>query len=159
MKLKRIIAIACTAAMMVSLISGCGGASDKGQKEAVKEAEGTAKEDLPLAKYPETVTVHLGGKMNPNAKIPKGMSFEDNSYTRLLKENLNIQVVYDWTASTSDYDEKMSLCIGSNTIPEIMNVNATQYRALLKYDMIQPLDDYFDDYASDALKSYVKSSK
>ena len=35
MKLKRIIAIACTAAMTVSLISGCGGASDKGQKEAV----------------------------------------------------------------------------------------------------------------------------
>ena len=75
MKLKRIIAIACTAAMTVSLISGCGGASDKGQKEAVKEAEGTAKEDLPLAKYPETVTVHLGGKLNPNAQIPKGMSF------------------------------------------------------------------------------------
>lgn len=47
--------------------------------------------------------------MNPNAKIPKGMSFEDNSYTRLLKENLNIQVVYDWTASTSDYDENESL--------------------------------------------------
>lgn len=86
MKLKRIIAIACTAAMTVSLISGCGGASDKGQKEAVKEAEGTAKEDLPLAKYPETVTVHLGGKMNPNAKIPKGMSFEDNSYTILTFE-------------------------------------------------------------------------
>lgn len=36
----------------------------------------------------------------------------------------------------------MSLCIGSNTVPEIMNVNAAQYRALLKYDMIQPLDDY-----------------
>ena len=52
MKLKRIIAIACTAAMTVSLISGCGGASDKGQKEAVKEAEGTAKEDLPSGKIP-----------------------------------------------------------------------------------------------------------
>ncbi len=64
MKLKRVIAIACTAAMTASLISGCGGSSDEGQKEAVKEAEGTAKEDLPLAKYPETVTVHLGGKMN-----------------------------------------------------------------------------------------------
>ena len=53
MKLKRVIAIACTAAMTASLISGCGGSSDEGQKEAVKEAEGTAKEDLPLAKYPE----------------------------------------------------------------------------------------------------------
>ena len=45
MKLKRVIAIACTAAMTASLISGCGGSSDEGQKEAVKEAEGTAKED------------------------------------------------------------------------------------------------------------------
>lgn len=106
MKLKRVIAIACTAVMTASLISGCGGSSDEGQKEAVKEAEGTAKEDLPLAKYPETVTVHLGGKMNPNAKIPEGMSFEDNSYTRLLKDDLNIEVVYDWVASMSDYDEK-----------------------------------------------------
>ena len=64
MKLKRIIAIACTAAMTVSLISGCGGASDKGQKEALKEAEGTAKEDLPLAKYPETVTDRKSTRLN-----------------------------------------------------------------------------------------------
>lgn len=52
MKLKRIIAIACTAAMTVSLISGCGGASDKGQKEAVKEAEGTAKRRSASGKIP-----------------------------------------------------------------------------------------------------------
>ena len=95
--------------------------------------------------------------MNPNAKIPDGMSYEDNSYTRFLKDDLNIKVVYDWVASSSDYDEKMNLCIGSGTIPEMMNVNAAQYRALLKYDMIQPLDQYFEDYASDALKGYVES--
>ena len=158
MKMKRLISVMCVAGMMVSMITGCGGSSDDGaQKDAVKEAEGTAKEDLPLAKYPETVTVHLGGSMNPNAKIPEGMSYDDNSYTRMLKEDLNIEVVYDWVASQSDYTEKMSLSIGSNTVPELMNVNSTQYRALLKYDMIQPLDQYFDDYASEALKSYVAS--
>ncbi len=157
MNLKRIISLAAATSILVSSLSGCGGSSDDEQKTAVKEAESTSKEELPLAKYPETVTVHLGGAMNPNAKIPDGMSYDDNSYTRLLKEDLNIEVVYDWVASSSDYDEKMSLCIGSNSVPELMNVNATQYRALLKYDMIQPLDQYFDDYASDALKSYVKS--
>ena len=158
MKMKRLISVMCVAGMMVSMITGCGGSSDDGaQKDAVKEAEGTAKEDLPLAKYPETVTVHLGGSMNPNAKIPEGMSYDDNSYTRMLKEDLNIEIVYDWVASQSDYTEKMSLSIGSNTVPELMNVNSTQYRALLKYDMIQPLDQYFDDYASEALKSYVAS--
>ena len=106
----------CAAAMLASLVSGCGASPGGEQKEAVKEAEGTAKEDLPLAKYPETVTVHMGGKMNPNAKIPEGMSFDDNSYTRLLKEDLNIEIVYDWVASMSDFDEKTSLCIGSNNV-------------------------------------------
>ena len=48
MKLKRVIAIACTAAMTASLISGCGGSSDEGQKEAVKEAEGNSKRKICL---------------------------------------------------------------------------------------------------------------
>ena len=157
MKKKQWIAFACAMALGVTSLAGCGKSEENTQKKAVGEAEGTAKEDLPLSKYPETVTVHLGGSMNSNAKIPDGMSYDDNSYTRLLKEDLNIEVAYDWVASSTDYDEKMNLCIGSNTIPELMNVNATQYRALLKYDMIQPLDQYFDDYASDELKAYVES--
>ena len=152
MKQKRIIALVSATALVATALAGCGKTSEENtQKTAVGEAEGTAKEDLPFSKYAETVTVHLGGSMNPNAKIPDGMSYEDNSYTRLLKEDFNIEVVYDWVASSSDFDEKMNLCIGSGTIPEMMNVNAAQYRALLKYDMIQPLDHYFDDYASDTL--------
>lgn len=158
MKQKQIIALVSATALAATALAGCGKTSEENpQTTAVKEAEGTAKEDLPFSKYAETVTVHLGGSMNPNAKIPEGMSYEDNSYTRFLKDDLNIEVVYDWVASSSDFGEKMNLCIGSGTIPELMNVNATQYRALLKYDMIQPLDQYFDDYASDALKGYVES--
>ena len=158
MKQKQIIALVSATALAATALAGCGKTSEENtQTTAVKEAEGTAKEDLPFSKYAETVTVHLGGSLDPNAKIPDGMSYEDNSYTRFLKDELNIEVVYDWVASSSDFDEKMNLCIGSGTIPEMMNVNAAQYRALLKYDMIQPLDQYFEDYASDTLKGYVES--
>ena len=158
MKQKQIIALVSATALVATALAGCGKTSEENtQKTAVGEAEGTAKEDLPLSKYPETVTIHLGGSLNPNAKILDGMSYEDNTYTRFLKDDLNIEVVYDWIASSSDYGEKMNLCIGSGTIPDMMNVDATQYRALLKYDMIQPLDQYFDDYASDKLKGYVES--
>ena len=158
MKQKQIIALVSATALAATTLTGCGKTSEENtQTTAVSEAEGTAKEDLPLSKYPETVTVHLGGALNPNAEMPDGMSYDDNSYTRFLKDDLNIEVVYDWVTSSSDYDEKMNLCIGSGTIPELMNVNATQYRALLKYDMIQPLDQYFDDYASDILKRFVES--
>ena len=160
MKQKQIMALVSATALAATALAGCGSSSSSEkntQTTAVSEAAGTAKEDLPFSKYSETVTVHLGGSMNPNAKIPDGMSYEDNSYTRLLKEDFNIEVVYDWVASSSDFDEKMNLCIGSGAIPDLMNVNATQYRALLKYDMIQPLGQYFDDYASDTLKGYVES--
>ena len=166
MKQKQIIALVSATALAATALAGCGKTSEENtqttseentQTTAVGEAEGTAKEDLPFSKYAETVTVHLGGSMNPNAKILDGMSYEDNAYTRFLKDDLNIEVVYDWIAYSSDYDEKMNLCIGSGTIPEMMNVNATQYRALLKYDMIQPLDQYFEDYASDKLKGFVES--
>ena len=165
MKQKQIIALVSATALVATALAGCGKTSEENtqttavstQTTAVSEAEGTAKEDLPFSKYAETVTVHLGGSLNPNAKVPNGMSIEDNPYTRFLKDDLNIEVVYDWVASSSDFDEKMNLCIGSGTIPELMSVNAAQYRALLKYDMIQPLDQYFDDYASDTLKGYVES--
>ena len=165
MKQKQIIALVSATALVATALAGCGKTSEENtqttavstQTTAVSEAEGTAKEDLPFSKYAETVTVHLGGSLNPNAKVPNGMSIEDNTYTRFLKDDLNIEVVYDWVASSSDAGEKMNLCIGSGTIPELMNVNAAQYRALLKYDMIQPLDQYFDDYASDTLKGYVES--
>ena len=158
MKHKQIVALVSAAALAATALAGCGKTSEENtQTTAVSEAEGTAKEDLPLSKYPETVTVHLGGSMNPNAKLPEGMSYENNSYLDFLSEDLNIKFVYDWIASSSGYDEKMNLCIGSGTIPELINVNATQYRALVKYDMIQPLDQYFEDYASDTLKGYVES--
>ena len=85
------------------------------------------------------------------------MTYEENSYIDKLRNDLNINVVYDWVASSSDYNEKMNLCIGSNTIPELMNVNAEQYRALLKYDLIQPIGKYYENYASDKLKSYIES--
>lgn len=166
MKAKKLITWIAVAAIAVSA-AGCSAQQTGGETAAENEQEGaaavpgeasgTAEEDLPLSRYEETVTVRMGGKMNPNAKLPEGMTYEDNTYLDMLKEDLNIQVTFDWVASISDYDEKMNLCIGSNTIPELMNVNAEQYRALIKYDLIQPLDQYYEKYASDKLRSYIES--
>ena len=87
MKAKKVLVWLCAAAMLVSA-AGCGSSagstgSDAAGGQGVQEAEGTAKEDLPLAKYPEEVTVHLGGSMNPNAKLPEGMTYEDNTFLRI----------------------------------------------------------------------------
>ena len=83
MKQKQIIALVSATALVATALAGCGKTSEENtqttavstQTTAVSEAEGTAKEDLPFSKYAETVTVHLGGSLNPNAKVPNGMSY------------------------------------------------------------------------------------
>ena len=52
MKKKQWIAFACAMALGVTSLAGCGKSEENTQKKAVGEAEGTAKEDLPLSKYP-----------------------------------------------------------------------------------------------------------
>lgn len=72
MKAKKVLVWLCAAAMLVSA-AGCGSSaastgSDAAGGQGVQEAEGTAKEDLPLAKYPEEVTVHLGRRHESECK-------------------------------------------------------------------------------------------
>ena len=78
-------------------------------------------------------------------------------YLDWIREDLNIQVAYDWVCASSDYEQKMNLCIAGNTLPDAMNVGQTQYLAMLKYDQLQPITDVFEEYASDMLKQYVRS--
>ena len=61
MKQKQIIALVSATALAATALAGCGKTSEENtQTTAVSEAEGTAKEDLPLSKYPETVTARSG---------------------------------------------------------------------------------------------------
>ena len=91
-------------------------------------SESKSVEDLLLEPYEETVDIHvvLQYRESEDPLTPTDCTPETSTAVKKLKEDLNINVVYDWVASSSDYDEKMNLCIGSNTIPELMNVNAEQ---------------------------------
>ena len=55
MKRKQVIAFVSAAALAVTSLAGCGKTEEKTEKTTVSEAEETAKEDLPLSKYPETM--------------------------------------------------------------------------------------------------------
>ena len=81
MKKKQLIAFASAMALAVTSLAGCGKSDESTQKEEVSEAKGTAKEDLPLSKYPETVTVHLGG----SGWIPTRKNWESKLYMTGLR--------------------------------------------------------------------------
>lgn len=173
MKLRKITATVLTLAMIIISLAGCGKTNSADSKNTTTTTNAVAKDSTkddgtapaatdtsltdPFGKYADPVTIHLGAGLNPNATFPEGESIEKNEYLDMIKDTFNIDVTYDWVASTTDLEQKVNMCIASNTLPDIMNVNATQYRAMLKYDQLQPITTAFNSCASDLLKSFVSS--
>ena len=112
----------------------------------------------PLGKYEDPVTVEIVQSINPTITMPEGDSATDNSYTRFIKDNMNIDISVKWSASSSDYNEKLNLAIAANDIPDILVVNEQQFRKLAQSDMLEDLTDYYDTYACDIIKQNIDST-
>lgn len=184
MKLKKVASLMLAAAMVISM-TACGGgpdssgssgstadsssdsasteqseesepATDEGEEQS-SEGETAATDSKALQPFDETVTIKMGHGLDPNTTFAEGETVENSRFVQWIKDDLNIDVQYDWICSNTDFEQKINLCIASNTLPDAMNVGQTQYLAMLKYDQIQPITDVFEEYASDQLKQYVHS--
>ena len=111
----------------------------------------------PLGKYEDPVTVEIVQSINPTITMPEGDSATDNYYTRFIKDNMNIDISVKWSASSSDYNEKLNLAIAANDIPDILVVNEQQFRKLAQSDMLEDLTDYYDTYACDIISTDGKA--
>lgn len=165
---RKAIALIMAAAM---IFTGCGSsktetANTPEAASAAQETDGaasaaaqeTAGEADPYGKYEEPVTFTVAMSVDPNEVFPEGDSYTDNQYTRYIKEQLNVDVEFLFTASTSDWDTKVNLAITSNQIPDAMVVNATQFNQMYRAGQLADLTDVYDQYASDTMKSMVNSS-
>lgn len=112
----------------------------------------------PFGKYEDPVTVEIVQSINPTITMPEGDSATDNYYTRFIKDNMNIDISVKWSASSSDYNEKLNLAIAANDIPDILVVNEQQFRKLAQSDMLEDLTDYYDTYACDIIKQNIDST-
>lgn len=122
--------------------------------EAMQEAETT-----PYGKYPELVTYTLG-KMSGenNSNMPDGDTYEDNAYTRYLRDMLNVQNEDVFEASDNEYDDIVSMAIETNDIPDIMVVSTIEdVLRLADLDMIEDLSTVYENCASDRIKDIYES--
>lgn len=147
--------------VIMLLLSGCSSGESSSQK---KKSEGTSPSSMedadPLGKYDETVTIAIGQEIDPSdtSLSEAGDTPLDNQYTRNIKENLNIEVDHAFTASPSNYRQKVSLSIAGNDIPDAMIVNAVELRQMVKADQIADLTDVYNNYASPVIKRIVEST-
>lgn len=113
-------------------------------------------------KFDHVVEVHYGYQVNPvDTTLPDGDSVDDNQYTRYLLENYNIKVVCDWTAgNTSDFQQKVSLCIASASLPDaVIAPNRNYLVQAARADLLSDLWPEFNAYASKQVKEIVETTE
>ena len=128
--------------------------TDKEYQEIMEEAKTT-----PYGRYPELIEYTLGKLTGTdNSNMPDGDTYEDNAYTRLLKDKLNIQNVDIFEGYGDKYDASVSMAIKSGNIPDLMVVSSYDDVVLLnEYNLIEDLSDAYENCMSDTIKDIYAS--
>lgn len=153
-KMKTITSIGMAVIMLGMFLTGC--SSKDGGEEVIREK--TEASTTPYGKYDELVTYTIGKNTPGSPRLPEGDTYEDNAYTRYLKEVLNIQNENAFEAANGDaYDQKVSMSIATGDIPDIMKVDLTTLKQLVENDMIEDLTESYNDCATDKIKEMYDS--
>jgi putative aldouronate transport system substrate-binding protein len=109
-------------------------------------------------KYSKPVEVSIGKGIDSNYKFEGKDTAENNAYTRWLKDRYNIKVKHAWEASGPDYEQKVSLSIASNDLPDAMLVNESQMKQMIKAGQLADLSKVYEKHGSKRLKDIYKSN-
>lgn len=132
-------------------------ASSSASQQAAESSAAASGED-PFGKYAETVTVSLGRQGVSGNNLPSGDTLESNQYLKYVEDRLNVKVKYDFSVEDLDaYNQKVTLAIASNNIPDIMVVDEQQFQRMAKAGMLADLTDVYEKYASPLIKEYYGS--
>ncbi|HIX63509.1 MAG TPA: extracellular solute-binding protein [Candidatus Mediterraneibacter colneyensis] len=152
------------------LAAGCTGgaggtAEDDGRGEGVSDPAAIAAEwdeaaHTPLGKYPKTVEYTLGKISGANnSNLPVGDTYENNAYTRYLREVLNIQNndVFELEADGS-YEEALEMSIADRSIPDVLVVSGRDnLETLVEAGLVEDLTTVYEECTTDAIKEMYAS--
>ena len=144
------------AVMFVSVLSVCQTvpANELAKKEQWEYASTT-----PDGKYPELVTYTLGKMTGANnSNLPKGETYENNAYTRYLREYFNIQNKDVFEEKDDQYNVSVSVAMSSDNLPDLMLVGSIEdLRQLVALDLIEDLTKSYENCLTDRIKDIYAS--
>ncbi len=139
------------AATIAASLVGCG--QSAGNTPASSPGAGTSSG---AAGREDAYTVTYMHKTNGDEKFLGNDSFNDNVWTRYYRDSLGITLDYKVAAAGDDYDQKMSMAIASNSLPDIMDLSPSQFQDLAAAGKLADLSQVYEDNASDLLKQTIE---
>lgn len=111
-------------------------------------------EDL-LEKYDPEITLTAWRYLNQAIKFEKGDTIENNIYMKAYKEQLGIDVKYNWVVPQEQFEQKLNISIASGDLPDIMWLTNKQLVQLVENDLLYDLTELFDKYTSPLTKEIM----
>lgn len=160
---KRIITLV-LALLMILSIAACGTSTAPDPKPTTggesTTTEGTTNTEEaidPLGKYAEPVKLTWAVQTAAASKLLDQDTWEDNRWSRLIKEKLNIdlEVAFSADSSTDAYKSKLNAIIASGDLPDVFKTqDPNVYLQLAQNGQLADLTEVYSKYATDSIKSY-----
>ena len=164
----RVLALLLALALVVGLAACAGKPAEEqtskpestGTTEEGKADEGTtevAPNDGPLVPYEEPVTISWGIQASAVQQFIDGDTWEDNVWSRLIKDKLNIELEVAFSAdiSTDAFKNKMNVLLASGGFPDVVRwSDRTLFAQAVEAGYLQSMNDVWEAYATDAVKEY-----
>lgn len=156
-KFKRIFAMLLV--LTIVLATGCSSQTNNQTSSSNSTNTEDKASTTPLGKYNSLVTYTLGKMTASDPRMPDGDTWENNAYTRYIKEKLNIQNIDSFEANGGPaYDQKVALAIASETIPDVMIVSdVSTVKQLVENDMVEDLTNAYKLCTTDRIKDIYNS--
>lgn len=169
MKKKRVALMLSAALAAGVLAAGCAGKDQGGSGQAADApaAQGTQAASGETAAagggadsgQSGGVTTFTFSKVSyPSVTLPEGQTSDKNVVIDYIRDNYGVDMVMDWQAENSEYNNKLSLNIASGSLPDIFFCN--NYRTFLQLaqnGLLADLTDIYDDNISGTIKGIDKS--
>lgn len=164
---KKLFAFCMILLLATSTIAGCGNDAGKETKTGDTSGSRTKGEsgggtgsvgisDASSQRYEEEITVTAPLLLlEPDAKVPDGYTPETNEYIRLFKEELNINLEFEWIVE-SEYEQKWGVTVASGNLPDLFR-GQSDYNDLKEQGALYDLREVYEEYASDLTRAYFDS--
>jgi putative aldouronate transport system substrate-binding protein len=112
----------------------------------------------PFGKYSPAISLTSIRTMGPTDQFdqsdPEKRSYEENRWINVFRDELGINLRYNWIAPDSDSaTAKWVAGIAANDVPDFAVVNDNIYRQLYDADLIADMSTIFDRYATEEYKT------
>lgn len=153
MKKKGLAGLVALLAAAAALAVGCG----KTETQQPVQTQGTEESGAATAEEPsdqEEITFTFSKVSYPSVTLANGQTSGDNAVLDYIRDKYHVNMVLDWQAEASEYNNKLSLNIASGNLPDIFYCdNYRTFLQLAQNGMLADLTDIYDDNISDTIKA------